>query len=294
MTKHAMLVGLTAETSVHAGASSANHVIDLPIMREHSTGWPVIFGSAVKGALRARAELSDIDKQNRFTLFGPDTENASDHAGSLLIGDARLLLLPVRSLTTQFRYITSPNLLQRWQRDRARAGLPPESFEIAQPAADAALVAPGTRAADLFLEEYMYQCDGSQDLSALITALAQVSGRTEAELSEKLTIINDDQFSVLCRAAIPVNAHIAIDNATKTVRPGALWYEESLPPETVLYSVIAAQDSRNKKNVDKNAGELLDLFASELFGSHPYVQLGGNETTGMGWCKVQIQQGGEV
>src|SRR5690554_3586186 len=115
------ILGLTAETAIHAGASSANHVIDLPIMREHNTGWPVVFGSAVKGAMRAKAEAS-MDRKRVHTLFGPDTNNASDHAGSLLIGDARLLLLPVRSLTSQYRYVTSPDLLRRWQRDLERAG----------------------------------------------------------------------------------------------------------------------------------------------------------------------------
>jgi len=294
MTQHALLLGLTAETSLHAGASTANHVIDLPIMREHNTGWPVVFGSAVKGALRARAETAKMERQRLFTLFGPDTENASDHAGSLLVADARLLLLPVRSLTTQFRYVTSPDLLRRWQRDQARAGLPVTPVEIEQPAADSAIVGPGCNISDLFLEEYVYQCDGSQDLSALISALAGLSDRTEAELAAKLTIVSDDQFSLLCRAAIPVNAHIAINNETKTVKPGALWYEESLPSETIMYSVIAAQDSRNKKSVDKSAEELLDMFSTDLFGSHPYLQLGGNETTGMGWCKVQVQRRGVV
>lgn len=293
MTVPAMLLGLTAETSIHAGASSANHVIDLPIMREHSTGWPVVFGSAFKGALRAKAELSEMDSQLLFTLFGPDTDNASDHAGSLLIGDARLLLLPVRSLTSQFRYVTSPDLLRRWQRDLLRARVSVPSFGIPVPGPEQAVVGPDTPGDDLFLEEYVYQTDRNQDLGALVAALAAVSGRSGDEVSDKLTIVNDDQFSLLCSAAIPVNAHVAIDSARKTVKPGALWYEESLPPETVLYSVVGAQNSRNREAVDKDARELLDIFADSLFGKHPYIRVGGNETTGMGWCRVEVQKGEE-
>lgn len=288
----AMLLGFTAETSIHAGAGSANRVIDLPIMREHSTGWPVVFGSAVKGALRAKAEVSGMDEDTLFTLFGPDTGNASEHAGSLMISDARLLLLPVRSLTSQFRYVTSPDLLRRWQRDQLRAGLPEPDFTIPGPAPEQALVGRGTKVAELFLEEYVYQTDGSEDLSALIKALAGISGRTETELEDKLTIVNDDQFSLLCSAAIPVNPHVAIDNSRKTVKPGALWYEESLPPETVLYSVVGAQHSR-REALNRSAREVLDMFASELFGEHPYIRIGGNETTGMGWCRVEIQKGEE-
>ena len=43
------LLGLIAETQIHAGTGRATGVIDLPIMREAHTGWPCVFGSAVKG-----------------------------------------------------------------------------------------------------------------------------------------------------------------------------------------------------------------------------------------------------
>ncbi|WP_432785092.1 hypothetical protein AAEX37_02018 [Oligella sp. MSHR50489EDL] len=287
-----VFVGLMAETAIHAGASGANHVIDLPIMREHNTGWPVVFGSAVKGALRAKAEQGAIgpeDKELLFTLFGPDTDNAEAHAGSLLIGDARLLLLPVRSLTTQFRYVTCPDLIARFQRDQQRAGLPKIECELPAIAAEEALVAGDC--GQLFLEEYVFQPRSTGfDLSGLISALVALTERDEKEIKEKLTIVSNDQFALLCRAAIPVNAHIAIDNANKTVKQGALWYEESLPAETLLYTVIGAHDSRNAK-LKKSASELLKDFKAELFISSPYLQIGGNETTGMGWCKVTFLGG---
>ncbi len=47
--QHALL-GLIAETSMHAGAGKSVGVIDLPIMREAHTGWPCVYGSAVKGS----------------------------------------------------------------------------------------------------------------------------------------------------------------------------------------------------------------------------------------------------
>lgn len=287
MAIQSLILGLMAETSIHAGASSANHVIDLPIMREHSTGWPVVFGSAVKGAMRAKARNINVEKQLRITLFGPEIGKASDHAGSLLISDARLLLLPVRSLTTQFRYVTSPNLIQRWLRDQERAGVAANTVKLPTIKANEALVAQST--SDLFLEEFVYETQ-SAELDDLVAALAEISGRTVDEIKEKLTIVNDDQFALLCRGAVPVNAHIAIENTTKTVRPGALWYEESLPAETLLYTVVAAQSSRNPK-LPKPAESLLEDLKNHVF-STPYLQLGGNETTGMGWCKVQVQQGG--
>ena len=56
-------------------------------------------------------------------VFGPDTGQASDHAGALLVGDARLVLLPVRSLTTHFKWVTCPALLDRLRWDTARLGV---------------------------------------------------------------------------------------------------------------------------------------------------------------------------
>ena len=98
--QHALL-GLTAETSLHAGTGRSTGVIDLPIMRESHTGWPCVYGSAVKGALRGLAHSSQSTAIH--DIFGPDTQNASDHAGALAVGDARLLLLPVRSLSSHFK-----------------------------------------------------------------------------------------------------------------------------------------------------------------------------------------------
>jgi CRISPR-associated protein Cmr4 len=57
-------------------------------------------------------------------LFGPDTANASDHAGSLIVSDANLLLLPVRSVAGTFAWVTSPYLLHRFFRDAKAAQVP--------------------------------------------------------------------------------------------------------------------------------------------------------------------------
>ena len=116
------LLGLLAETSIHAGAGQMAGVIDLPIQREAHTAWPVVYGSAVKGAMRT---LAEEQKAPWLTaVFGPETSNASEHAGALLVGDARLLLLPVRSLTSHFKWVTCPALLRRLRADLERLGLP--------------------------------------------------------------------------------------------------------------------------------------------------------------------------
>ena len=287
MNNNTALLGLLAETSIHAGAGQMAGVIDLPIQREAHTAWPVVYGSAVKGALRSLADEQQAGWL--IPVFGPETTNASDHAGALLVSDARLLLLPVRSLTSHFKWVTCPALLKRFRADAQRLGLSDAAFTVPEvDDANSALV-PEDAADGLFLEEFRFNLK-TADLSAVITALARLMGRDDAEaaLQRQLVVVHDDRFNHLAQFATPVNAHVCIDNQTKTVKPGALWYEESLPPDTVLYVGLYAQAARVKEQ-SKTAAEVLSHITRDLF-ARPYLQLGGNETVGMGWCKVTICQ----
>ena len=95
----------------------------------------------------------------------------------------------------------------------------------------------------------------------------------------------DDLFANIAQFATPVTPHIAIDNATKTVKSGALWYEETLPPDTVFYLSLAASSSR-RKDAEIAASQIIEHTLSLFPSEKPYLQLGGNETIGMGWCRV--------
>jgi len=173
------LIGLLAETSIHAGAGQSGGVIDLPIQREAHTAWPVIYGSAVKGALRALAE----ERQAPWlkVVFGPETTNASDHAGALLVGDARLLLLPVRSLTGHFKWVTCPALLQRFTADAARLGLDGlDSATIPKVPNHQTVLLPEPTGDALYLEEFRLRTQPA-DFTAIIPVLARLMGRPDAE-----------------------------------------------------------------------------------------------------------------
>lgn len=112
------LLGLLAETPIHPGCGRSMGVVDLPVAREAATDYPLIAGSSLKGALRDKAEAVSKDQVEK--RFG-----RPDQAGDLLVADARLLLLPVRSLTGAYRWLTCPHILERFRRDLARAGLTP-------------------------------------------------------------------------------------------------------------------------------------------------------------------------
>ena len=293
MTTKNALIGLWAHASIHAGAGSSVDGVDLPIQREGHSDWPCVFGSSVKGALRAKAE-DTLGKDNASIafVFGPDSssDKTSEHAGALLVSDAKLLLLPVRSLTSHFKWVTCPALLQRLVRDAQRLGVKSiQDITLQAINDDIALVA-SQNTADLFLEEYRFNAQ-FHDLSGLIEVINQLTGIAVTDLTEQLVVVSNNQFNYLAKYATPVTPHIAINNETKTVKPGALWYEETLPPETVLYFALSAQRSRAKV-IDQvpglSAEQIFKCVTDQVFGDQLYLQLGGNETVGMGWCKVTL------
>lgn len=331
MTTATAILGLIAETPLHAGTGQTFGLIDLPIQREAHTGFPCVFGSGMKGALRARAEERHPDQVNSgwiCDVFGPPSANASEHAGALAVTDARLLLLPVRSLTSYYKWVTCPAILRRYQQDYRRLlGGEPFPLPEALTPSDTEVLLVEARG-DLFLEEFRFTAVArSEALKPVVAALATLlSGEAkpaqgtaspryselERQLRQRLAVVSDDLFTHLCRFATPVAAHIRIEGGrevkkddgtsewqpgTKTVKSGALWYEETLPPETVLYTGLLAQGSRRERKDEADgappaADGVLDRVRSLFPAGQDYLQIGGNETVGMGWCRVAVLAAG--
>lgn len=277
------ILGLMAQTSIHAGTGQNTGIIDLPIQREGHNGWPCVFGSAVKGALRTRAE--DIKLNTLLSIFGPETSNAGDYGSAIMISDARLALFPVRSLTSQFKWVTCPAVLSRLYEDMQRFGFSPDKPESFGAIPRGEAITADENKEDIFLEEYHFNLKQNpmSNTIKLLTALIKRDDISDT-LAKQLIVVSDDDFSHLVQHATPVNAHIAIESKTKTVKGGALWYEETLPPETLLYIGISAADAR-----DDSALKAEDILGgiTEMFTDKPWLQIGGNETVGMGWCAVK-------
>ena len=54
-------------------------------------------------------------------------------------------------------------------------------------------------------------------------------------------VLHDDDFTHFVRHATEIVARVALEIETKTVKDGALFYEEFLPPESLFYGLVIAQ-----------------------------------------------------
>lgn len=303
------LVGILAETPVHAGTGAQLGAVDLPIQRERHTGWPTIYGSGLKGVFRDHAQAEpDVFKNGQVAaVFGPETEKGSGgkeqdrYAGALTISDARLLLLPVRSSGAAFRWVTCPMALARLSRDAADAGLqaPPSIGSEKGPDADTALVPaklPGDR---VLLEEFDFSARQSDDAKKIAAWIgdqlfptAREYGYWREQVQKTLAIVSDDDFTDFCQHATEITTRVKLEEGTKTVQRGALWTEENLPSDSLLYSMCVAWPPAQgaAAGIDGGAGGVMGLF-EQLVKARRVIQVGGKETVGRGFVAIRISGG---
>jgi CRISPR-associated protein Cmr4 len=126
----------------------------------------------------------------------------------------------------------------------------------------------------LFLEERNFAICGSPD-EGLVSAIEPflLHPETRKALRDRIAVVNDDDFAWFARYGLAVQARNVLERETK--KSTNLWYEETLPPDTVMYALVAARSD--------TALEALDTMFPE---ADPYIQLGGNETVGQGWFAV--------
>lgn len=286
-----LIMNMVAQTSIHAGAGQALSVIDLPIQRESHTQFPVIFGSSLKGALRFRASQVLNDNKKLVNVFGADSQSEDTFAGAIMISDAKLLLLPVRSLNGYFKWVTCPALLRRYANDCERAGVNAENLaNLNLNINQTEVLVVENKSDKLFLEEFLLSVKVDNMLQAVAKLIAENFKLEENAVNEQLAVVSDDMFTYLAQNSTPVNAHIALDE-NKTVKKGALWYEETLPSETVMYSLISCTSSRGKTAEKLDAQAVAKVLTDEVLPTtNRYLQVGGNETVGMGWFAIEFNQ----
>lgn len=273
------ILSIFTRTPLHVGCGSSVGAVDHPVVRERHTGYPVIPGSTIKGVL---ADLwlewgvpenpkRDVDG---VALLGAESGDAK--AGSLLVGEGKLLAFPVRSAKGCFAWITSPLALKRYARDLG------EQLEDLPTFGTSEVLAPETLALDgtVVFEEYPLAVGGEVPPNVVET-LESLCDETlwKGELPSRLAIVNDELFQYFVENACEIADHNRIDDTKGVVSNGALFSQENVPSETMFYSVLA---SRNAEDFAKLDAKLAD--------EKGLLQIGADRTTGLGWCSVVTKE----
>jgi CRISPR-associated protein Cmr4 len=312
MFTQAMMIFLYTESPLHVGSGRDMGVVDLPIQRDKVTQYPIVQSSSLKGKLRAELrekkkwyDDKGKDAKELEALFGKAGGDNENWAGAVSPGDARILLFPVRSLNGVFAWVTSLDVLTRFRRDVALVGqtvawqLPDNAVDR-----DTCWVANGTAVQSgnrVTLEEFTYDAQTNDFVKTLADWLAKHALPQTAEykfwrekLAQHLVILPDDDFRDFALYSTEVNTRVKLVPETKTVQSGALWTEENLPSDSLLYTPLALGASREYRNggtdpqftAEQVADTLREAFHEQRF------QLGGNETTGRGYVMANIFAGG--
>ncbi len=287
------LYHLHALSALHAGTGQAVGAVDLPIARERASGLPYFPGSSLKGVLRDRCAADD----ERERLFGPERIPANEDAfaGALAVGDASVLLLPVRSMAGVMAWATCPFVLRRYAADRAIVGaidLPPLPTIAPQQAFVADPTCLKIDATHLVIDDLDLEAQSdaatTQWAQLLRDTLFPGDEQAKHHFDKRFTILSDDDFGFLAETATEVRARIRIDDTTGTVQRGALWYEENLPAETVLWGLIGVGQSRAKGD-HRHSKDMQTAFVQSV-GAVATLQLGGKASVGRGLARFALTE----
>jgi CRISPR-associated protein Cmr4 len=296
------------ETSLHAGVGSTVSVIDLPIQRERTTQFPIVQGSGLKGALRSQVVANAESRAAYIDLiFGGEEETddvngkkkKSNYAGAIAVGDARVVLFPVRSLMGVFAYTTCPAVLARMQRDVQNF----PQIKLAVGGENALVTSNSDVKASgrVVLEEFSFEAKPDSAADQIAAWLAQNALPAGAEyeywrdkIRKSLVVLPDDAFRDFVVNSTEVTTRVRLDSATKTVQQGALWTQEALPSDTLLMSAVIARPTRSSTIKNGNgmysAQDVISwLHNPDVIPSR--IQLGGDETTGSGMVALRWHGG---
>lgn len=275
-------------TPLHAGTGSDIGIIDMPIQRERHTNFPKIESSGLKGSLREYFETTLKDKKTEINLvFGPE-KNGGEHAAAFALTDASVLFFPVKSAKGVYALITCHSVLKRYNDFCGLYGDKPlgniDSLKISD---GSCMVADKGRLSfddkEVVLEEFAFKMVET-------TIDEGIKKHFKFVDAERIVCVSDNVFRDFVTLSTELITRNKVNSVTGTVKSGALFSEEFLPPETVLYSFLQTGPVNKEKKDDlplKTQGDV-EKFLKDNFPDT--FQIGGDATIGKGIVKVYWKQ----
>jgi CRISPR/Cas system CMR subunit Cmr4 (Cas7 group RAMP superfamily) len=92
MQKKGILFSAYTYSPLHAGVGQTIGLVDLPLEREKHTGYPCVYATGVKGALKSYMQQENLEEDIIDAVFGSE-----DGAGGWIFTDLKILFFPVRA-----------------------------------------------------------------------------------------------------------------------------------------------------------------------------------------------------
>lgn len=236
--------------------------------------------------------LSGFSKEEMQNLFdaGDETEK-KDFAGAIGFTDARLLLFPVKSMKGVFAWITCSKVLKQFKKDLELTditGIPPIPPESTGGTNSNLYISSSQK--KVVLEEYAFDVEENETVDQLGEWLAQhLFGADDSYWNSKMKtdiiVLPDDDFKDFVNLSTEVITRTKISNVTGTVESGALFTEEYLPAESIMYSLVLAHHEFSGKKERMTTDDVLNFFNKNL---EEVVQIGGSATLGKGLVRTKL------
>jgi len=232
---------ITAKTNLHVGNESGGDftIIDKAIQRDPLTALPCINSSSLKGAINEYCcKALNWKEDDLIRVFGSDKgkRKSDTQKGEAIFFDAKLLYLPQQDDNTLFHFETTTNVVNMMN-----------------------------KRVQLFDDTFNYVVEKNiSDRPVVVLA----DKKKKDNQGREITVTADKQFEDKCSDDnLPIIARNVLDNGESK----NLWYEQVLPAETVLYTII-----------QENGNDLANALDGQI------VQIGANATIGYGYCKFEL------
>ncbi len=223
--------------------------------------------------------------------------------------DARLLLIPARSLRGVWTYVTSPHLLNYYltylealaEYSKNFEELSSKLTELVNNAKSDALGTTAIANSDRITVgnkvvlnelEFNFKKDDKNMTQKLLDVIPNNDLKNKVSQAG-VVFVSDDVIREIIKRSLIVQARVRINYETKTVAHGALWEEEYLPQFTIMVSGLICSGMRrsldkiNDETVKKELEKLKEPndVCRELRNVNS-LMLGGKETVGKGLVKL--------
>jgi CRISPR-associated protein Cmr4 len=248
------------------------------IAREVHTNFPYIPGSSLRGSLRNEVEeYQGEEVSNR--LFGKELTDGKMGVHQVWFGDARLLWVPMRTMSVKgtdvFTWVSCPTLLRDCALINRRSfdGFSDLNCAVGSREDTCYIVA------DARIEVKTMTPEQIQSIAINDNWSSSLGSDTKSNWEANRIILPDNDFQTLMEHALWTQVRNRIDEESGSA--GIFWTDVCIPRDTIFYYPWGYSVAKNEPIIPSDH----DVMKEILTG---LIQVGGQANVGRGWVQSWI------